>query len=32
MNEKKYEKMQEEQLYGRSREIIEAELKKKGDK
>lgn len=32
LSEKKYAKMEEEKLYGRSREIIDAEFKKRGDK
>lgn len=32
LNESKYEKLQEEKLYGKSREIIDAEVNKKGDK
>ncbi|VEU79945.1 YidC/Oxa1 family membrane protein insertase [Haploplasma axanthum] len=32
LNEKRYKKLEEEKLYGRSREIIDAEIKKKGEK
>lgn len=32
ISEKKHAKLEEEKLYGRSREIIDAEFKKKGDK